>query len=338
MLDGNTLALLKQHRNLLAFSAGLDSTALFFLLLREKIPFDIAHVNYHTRAQSDAESERARALAETYGITCHIHDAPPIGSNFESEARRVRYAFFESLIAAHGYGTLLTAHQLDDRLEWLLMQLCKGAGLPELLGMEPMVQRDRYLLIRPLLGTGKSKLRAWLEQEGISWFDDESNASERFRRNRFRNRFAGPMMYEYAEGIERSFRYLDTDRASLVDTVYPVFALDGEALLILPPFERAALIRMIDRWLKERSVLMPGGERERLMQENDVIIARRYAVGISRRCCIVLPFRQRSLPRSFRENCRTLGIAPSVRPYLFENPKAFNALLLHLQAQTPTTR
>ena len=160
MLDAATLPLLRAGKNLLAFSAGIDSTALFFLLLREKIPFDIAHVNYHTRAQSSDEADYARTLAERYGKRCFVHDAAPIGSNFEAEARRVRYTFFESLIAEHGYDTLLTAHQLDDRLEWLFMQLCKGAGLPELLGMEATAKRGSYTLVRPLLGAGKPELRA----------------------------------------------------------------------------------------------------------------------------------------------------------------------------------
>ena len=40
---------IKNQKNLLAFSAGVDSTALFFLLLEQNIPFDIAIVNYNIR-------------------------------------------------------------------------------------------------------------------------------------------------------------------------------------------------------------------------------------------------------------------------------------------------
>ena len=43
--------LIKTKKNLLAFSAGIDSTALFFLLLDNNIHFDIAIVNYNQRAQ-----------------------------------------------------------------------------------------------------------------------------------------------------------------------------------------------------------------------------------------------------------------------------------------------
>ncbi len=46
---------------------------------------------------------------------------------------------------------LITAHQLNDQLEWLLMRLVKGAGLVELLGLAPVVERDGYRVVRPLL-------------------------------------------------------------------------------------------------------------------------------------------------------------------------------------------
>jgi 7-cyano-7-deazaguanine synthase in queuosine biosynthesis len=45
-----------------AFSGGGDSTALFFLLLEQNIPFDIAHVNYQTREQSNAKSLQPRII------------------------------------------------------------------------------------------------------------------------------------------------------------------------------------------------------------------------------------------------------------------------------------
>jgi len=67
MLDASTLPLLREGKNLLAFSGGVDSTALFFLLKSEEIPFDIAHVNYHTRAQSAEEAAYAQSLEQKAG-------------------------------------------------------------------------------------------------------------------------------------------------------------------------------------------------------------------------------------------------------------------------------
>ncbi|MDQ7068537.1 MAG: ATP-binding protein [Sulfurimonas sp.] len=47
--------LLQNRKNLLAFSAGVDSTALLFLLLENSISFDIAIVDYGLRLKSKDE-------------------------------------------------------------------------------------------------------------------------------------------------------------------------------------------------------------------------------------------------------------------------------------------
>ena len=110
--------------------------ALFFLLLESNIPFDIAIVHYHTRAQADEEVSYAKELAARYGKRCFIAHAPRFAGDFERRAREFRMGFFESLIARYGYTRLLLAHQLNDRLEWLLMRLTQGSGLGNLLGFE----------------------------------------------------------------------------------------------------------------------------------------------------------------------------------------------------------
>jgi tRNA(Ile)-lysidine synthase len=70
LLDEKALDALRGKKNLLAFSAGVDSTALFFLLRDADVNFDIALVNYNTRANSDAEEEYAKELAAKYGKEC----------------------------------------------------------------------------------------------------------------------------------------------------------------------------------------------------------------------------------------------------------------------------
>ena len=62
---------IKNQKNLLAFSAGIDSSALFFLLIEKDIPFDIAIVNYNLRAQSNDEVSYAKELAKKYNKESH---------------------------------------------------------------------------------------------------------------------------------------------------------------------------------------------------------------------------------------------------------------------------
>ena len=65
----------KSSNNLLAFSAGVDSTALFFWLVEKNIPFDIAIVNYHTRPTSDEEVAYAKELAEKFNKKITLKNA-----------------------------------------------------------------------------------------------------------------------------------------------------------------------------------------------------------------------------------------------------------------------
>ena len=115
-------------KNLLAFSAGVDSTALFFLLLREKIFFNIAIIDYNIRSQSKDEVLYAKQLALEYNKRCYVkEEVSMLSSNFENNAREVRYNYFDEIILRDSYDNLITAHQLNDKLEWFLMQFTKGA-------------------------------------------------------------------------------------------------------------------------------------------------------------------------------------------------------------------
>jgi len=68
------------------------------------------------------------------------------------------------------YETLITAHQLNDKLEWFLMQFTKGAGLSELVGMEEISYKNSYKLLKPLLNHTKQELKMYLDNTNIKYF------------------------------------------------------------------------------------------------------------------------------------------------------------------------
>ena len=150
-LDEKSLSSLFNSKNLLAFSSGVDSTALFFLLLHKNIEFDIIFVNYNIREESKKEEEYAKELSLKYSKKIYILQANKILKNFEKEAREIRYNFFHKIIEKYKYKNLLTAHQLNDKLEWFLMQFTKGSGLSEILGLKNITfnEKYKYNLIRP---------------------------------------------------------------------------------------------------------------------------------------------------------------------------------------------
>lgn len=329
MLDSATLSHLRATRNLLAFSGGADSTALFHLLVENSIAFDIVHVNYHTRAQSDDEAQYAIALAQKYQKKVYLYDAPTITCNFEAQAREIRYGFFQECLKEHHYSNLLTAHHLGDRLEWFLMQLSKGAGLYELMGMRRIEDREHYRLIRPLLHVNKNELIAYLEKNEILWFEDESNHDERYTRNYFRHHFSDPLLEKFSQGIVKSFHYLDEDAQIPDIEVEHVNALSYFKTL---SNSRHNLVR-IDKVLKERGFIMRHGDKEILKSNTSHVVGRMYCVAVMESYTFIAPYTHETMSKAFKETCRTLRIPEKLRPYLFSDSASFDRVVLLLCAE-----
>ena len=310
-----TLEYLRHTKNLLAFSGGGDSTALFFLLHENKIPFDIVHVNYQTRAQSNEEEAYARTLANThtkelFTLTCKL-DA----SNFEHHAREERYSFFVKVIQEHNYETLLTAHHLGDQLEWFLMQLCKGAGLVEMLGMQEIEERENYTIVRPLLHISKKRLQTYLNEYNILYFNDESNDSLHYKRNQFRHHYAHPMIDDYETAIAKSFEYLQEDKKRLLPSIMERI----NDLFIIPKQSDELLnIRQIDKSLKLLGILPSKAQRDEILRTHSCVIGGKIAVCYADEKIFIAPYCKIEMDKKFKEVCRKERIPSKIRPYLFQ--------------------
>ncbi|WP_415397601.1 tRNA lysidine(34) synthetase TilS [Sulfurimonas sp. CS5] len=325
MLETSSLKLLKKRKNLLAFSGGADSTALFFLLIKQNIKFDIAIVNYNQRSQSIKEVAYAKELASKYNLECHTLVASKISKNFESKAREIRYDFFEKLISEYAYDNLLTAHHLGDRFEWMLMQFCKGAGCAEIAGMQKVQQRDYYTLIRPLLHLEKKELYSYLNKEEIKYFEDESNKDEDIKRNSFRHNYSAPLLDKYLNGIKKSFEYIDEDRQTLIPEVDIKHIKDFTYFKSLK--KQRADIFIVDKILKSKLYMLSASERELLKDAKSLIVGRKFIVLNSGDFIFIIPYAKDtskiSMSHEFKEECRTLKIDPKLRPFLYKNEEVF---------------
>ena len=307
---------LKEKNNLLAFSFGVDSSALFFLLIENNIPFDIALVNYGTRTNSDEEEKQAKALATKYDLTCYTVKAPVFTTHFEKNARDFRYDFFEALNEEHGYDNLLTAHQLNDQLEWLLMRLTKGAGVSELLGLEAVSQRKNYTLIRPLLQYSKDELLAYLEENSYPYFIDESNSELKYERNQFRKAFSDPLMAQYKEGIKRSFDYLRKDKEHLEKGFETVYI--EKALRVIKLHSHSSKVKATDLALKELGYLLSASQRLEIEQKESLVIGGEWAIELQGDHLYIAPYVTTDMPKEFKEKCRVLKLPNKIRPFIFK--------------------
>lgn len=304
---------LPQGRFLLGFSGGVDSSALFFLLLSEGVEFDVAIVDYGVREQSKEEVAYAQRLAKQYGKMCHHRLAPRIEGNFEARAREYRYEFFLSLLLEYGYDGVILAHQLNDRFEWMMMQFCKGAGLNTLLGFEFESEYRGAKIFRPLLRVDKQSLYRYCKEHQILYFEDLSNQEDKYLRNRFRE-FLQPLMQEYGNGISQSFEYLHKEKHYL----YPPKELKKYAEMTF--WERGEdweSIHLLDLEFKKRGYLLSSKQKDEIMQRSFSCEIVNFIIESTISKIFVLPKREGSMSKDFRDFARRLQIPKRLRLYLF---------------------
>ena len=318
---------IKESKNLLAFSAGVDSSALFFLLLKQNIPFDIAIVNYNVRVQSKDEVNYAKELALKYNKQIFIKEVKlETISNFEKTARDIRYKFFEEVIDENSYETLITAHQLNDKLEWFLMQLTKGAGLVELIGFNEFEKKENYKIYKPLLDITKKELEEFLQKEDIKYFIDNSNFDEKYKRNYFRHNFSDKLLSEYSNGIKKSFKYLQNDINSLNIEIKPIKNFD-ELEIYKNQNDNNLNIRIIDNSLKKRGFLLSSAQRKEIIKQKEITISHKINITLNEDFIWICPKIEINMDKKFKEFCRINKIPKNMRAYIYSLNLDLNELI-----------
>jgi len=195
---------------IIGLSGGADSTALLDLLVclpETPLRLIAAHLNHCLRgAESDADEEFCRGLAEQYGIPfvsrrVDVKAAAVTGHlNLEDAGRRVRIAFFDELLTTWQATAVVLAHHADDQAETVLMRLLRGSGMTGLAGMP---YRNGRGYVRPLLGFTRAEIEAHLVGRGLSWREDDSNLDRTFLRNRIRHELL-PLLEQYNPSVRAS--------------------------------------------------------------------------------------------------------------------------------------
>ena len=314
-IPSKILALLRAGKNLLAFSHGVDSTALFYLLDEAGVKFDLAIVDYNVRSQSKDEVDSAQQLAAKFHKQIYVKSVRLGASNFEHEARAARYEFFGQICRERGYENLILAHQFDDKFEWFLMQLGRGAGLSELLGMQELETREDYMITRPLLSVRKCELERFLKGRNLKYFTDETNLTDRFKRGFVRAKFSEPFLDEYFGGVKKSFEFLAADSLNLAPEI------SNPAPKIYFVKRGRGELRGVDQACKRLGLVLSSAQRNECARciENGTgcVLGGRVAVGAGVKFIFVTPYIKAAMEKKFKEACRTLKIPPINRGFLF---------------------
>ncbi|MDY0275778.1 MAG: tRNA lysidine(34) synthetase TilS [Desulfomicrobium sp.] len=205
---------LKNSRLIIAYSTGLDSTALLhiFHALAPQLNLEliVAHAHHGLRPQSDQELIHAQKICAQLNIPCEtahlqvLHEENRWDHGLEDYARQLRYAFLQKIRDKYQAHWIVTAHHGDDLAEDIIMRLIRGTGWP---GLGGMVGKDEQRqLLRPLLDWKKTELHALAQDLGLSWHEDLSNTSLDLTRNRVRHQIMPLIAQENPSFTQASLR------------------------------------------------------------------------------------------------------------------------------------
>lgn len=249
---------------LVACSGGADSTALLVILCVlgrvDGFSLSVGHVNHRLRGEeSEADERWVAQLAEGFGVpfrreTVEVRRLRARrGGSVEEVARWARHEALRSMARSEDAELIAIGHHLDDQAETVLMHVLRGSGLA---GIAGMVWGPEGGVIRPLLGTRRSEIRAALSRWDIPWREDSSNLSLEMTRNRLRHVLIPALEAEWNPGV------------------IPALSRLAE----LASAEKMALDVWVDRIWHTLARTHPG---ERVILDGSV--ARSYPLGIRRR-------------------------------------------------------
>ena len=192
-------------------SSGPDSMCLLNLLEQKTNKLVVCHINHNVRKESTTEEEYLKDYCQKHNL---IFESMKITeykeTNFENEARKKRYNFYEKILFKYHSTKLFLAHHGDDQIETVLMKIVRGSNLEGYAGIKEISKVKNYQIIRPLLKVTKEDIINYNKSHNITYFIDSSNTNTDYTRNRYRQKIL-PLLKEEDKDVHKKFlKYSNT--------------------------------------------------------------------------------------------------------------------------------
>ena len=177
-------------------SGGPDSICMLDILRRikeeNKINFDImvCHINHLIREEATVDEQYVENYCKKYSIPFYAKriDVKKQAENnkqgTEEAGRNVRYDFFEEIFQKEKATKIAIAHNKNDKIETMIMNIFRGSGISGLRGIEPI--RDNKF-IRPLIECERVEIETYCEENELNPRIDKTNFINDITRNKIRN-------------------------------------------------------------------------------------------------------------------------------------------------------
>jgi tRNA(Ile)-lysidine synthase len=175
-------------------SGGRDSVCLLDVAARIAGPEAVTalHVNYGLRDAAGEDERHCGQLCAQFGVALEVRRAgrdgispAPQTGNVQAWARDARYSAAAQVAGSDA--EVAAGHTATDQVETILYRLASSPSRRALLGMRPRDDSRLPHLIRPLLGFTRAQTAAHCAARGLTWREDESNASDAYARSRIRH-------------------------------------------------------------------------------------------------------------------------------------------------------
>lgn len=193
-----------EDKILVAVSGGIDSMVMTHLFLELGYNIGLAHCNFSLRGrESDSDEKLVSKYASDHNIQFFSirfetkKYAGNKGISVQMAARELRYSWFEEIRVNNEFDSVAVAHNLNDNIETLIINLVRGTGLTGLTGMRPRNNN----IIRPLLFATREEIMSYCKENQIIYREDKSNAETLYTRNKIRHRVL-PVLKEINPSIE----------------------------------------------------------------------------------------------------------------------------------------
>ena len=177
-----------------ALSGGQDSMALLYYMLSVKdlYHFNIKAINveHGIRGQNSIDDtnfvisicQKLSVPLRTFLVDVLLK-AEELKFSIEQTARLLRYQCFSQAVEEGFCDYVLTAHHQSDNAETVIFNMCRGAGLKGLKGID---KQNSYIL-RPLLNVTKQEIIDYTLKHSIPYVSDETNDDTDYTRNYLRH-------------------------------------------------------------------------------------------------------------------------------------------------------
>ena len=183
----------KDDKIVLAVSGGPDSMAMLNCLikLKDRIHFGVvvAHINHGLRENATIDEKYVEEYCQNKNLPFFVlhadikKEALSEKKGIEETGRKIRYTFFNDIMKKTNSNKIALAHNKNDRVETIIMNILRGTGLNGLKGIE----YKNGMYIRPLLDFDREKIEEYCKQECLNPRHDESNDENEYTRNKIRN-------------------------------------------------------------------------------------------------------------------------------------------------------